>query len=178
MASRNILEIGPGKWSPLHNRNTDALILGADENYFAIDINREQFEGSVWEEIRRRYGDRVCLIQADANHLPFSDESQDEIVALGVFAKDAKETDRVLKPGGILRIYIDDKEGRVGAYLRNKGYKRLDHEAKTYDYKDVAMSKLRKLVAERTMTQAQADEFARNYKASPITVIVYQKPRR
>lgn len=175
MVEKNILEIGPGKWAPLHNRDVGSFKLDSNERYFAVDIDREQFNSSVWEEIRKQYGDRVCLVQADANHLPFPDESQDEVVALGIFSKDPKEVDRVLKRGGILRIHINDPECLVDVDLLKMGYRRLDQESKIYDYKNVAVKKIKRLAAEGKITQEKAEKMARDYTEMPITVATYQK---
>jgi ubiquinone/menaquinone biosynthesis C-methylase UbiE len=74
------------------------------------DINPHFFPYFLQQAEEHGYGGRVSAIQADAQALPFRDDYADVIVSRGSFwlwgdkVKAFRETQRVLKPGGVAYI--------------------------------------------------------------------------
>jgi ubiquinone/menaquinone biosynthesis C-methylase UbiE len=112
---KDVLEIGVGmgadheQWAMSEPRS----LTGIDLTRRAIDLTCARFEANQLNS---------KLTVADAEHLPFGDNSFDIIYSWGVLhhspdtAKAFKEVYRVLKPGGIARIMIYHRHSIV-AYL-------------------------------------------------------------
>ena len=91
----------------VHNAAPSARIVATDLNQAMLDV-----------ATRRVKSDRVCFLVADAQHLPFADESFDLVLCqfgLMFFPDKAKansEARRVLKPGGHYLLVIWDSLDR------------------------------------------------------------------
>ena len=113
---RDILEIGVGMgadhlcWA----RSRPRSLTGVDLTEAAIDITRQRLELEHCESTLR---------VADAERLPFSDETFDVVYSYGVLhhSPDTRaaicEVCRVLRPGGIAKIMIYHSRSIVGAML-------------------------------------------------------------
>lgn len=181
--TKHILEIGPGAWSPLHNRDIGRLTLEDDEDYIGLEIDSSNFKSAFWERVKRDYNDKVSLIQGDAHNLPFEDASLDEVVALGVIADEDQlmEVDRVLKPGGIvvLGTMIDNEAlffESAGIILREKGYTFLNQEVKKYNYKDVVKDRVDKMVEAGDINTQEALDILSNNKNIDAVIFSFVKP--
>jgi ubiquinone/menaquinone biosynthesis C-methylase UbiE len=116
-----VLEIGVGAGADFQNWCTYALqATGVDLTEKAIALTRERLElNSIPPE-------RYALQTADAENLPFEDDSFDLVYSWGVLhhtpdtARAFQEVFRVLKPGGAVRamIYHVPSWGGLMMYLR------------------------------------------------------------
>ena len=132
----------------MHHRSQGerGLQLGENEEYTGLDqphaVDR-MAEHEVWKKAKEQYGDRAHLIQGDrADMKEVVDASIDELVALGSHAKEGRivaEFNRVLKPGGILRLGTPTKSlpelmSTWGVRLQRLGFTELSNEQMEYNY--------------------------------------------
>lgn len=88
------------------------------------------------EQAKRHYGDRVPVYEADAQDMPFADESFDTVVMMEAiyFLPDAaafvREAKRVLRPGGTLVI--------VSANCEYKTFNPCDRATRYFSLKELA----------------------------------------
>src|ERR1041385_1659202 len=103
-AGAHLLEIGCGMGSDLVQfARGGAICTGVDITPRSIEIARHRFA---------LYGQPGNFAVADAEHLPFSDESFDVVYSNGVLhhtpdtAAAVRELHRVLRPGGTARVML------------------------------------------------------------------------
>lgn len=139
---RTILEVGPGV-RPMHHRSQGGLELAEGENYIGLDQPGANFDHEIWKSAREKYGERVLLVRGDRANMPeVLGASVDELVALGADVQGARivgEFNRVLKPGGILRLgtlstHLQKLMDIWAIRLERLGYTRLPEEKLNYDY--------------------------------------------
>ncbi|MCB9799933.1 MAG: class I SAM-dependent methyltransferase [Candidatus Omnitrophica bacterium] len=113
-----VLEIGVGAGTDFLQWNKNgADASGVDLTQAAIDMTRERLEINGFSLNKNR------LQVADAENLPFADESFDVVYSYGVLhhtpntQKAFEETFRVLKKGGVLKAMIYHVPSWVGLYL-------------------------------------------------------------
>ena len=102
-----VLEIGCGQ-GPLVNH-----LPARGASMVGIDMSRSSLERAAAGARELGWGDRVRLLQADAERLPFPDDTFDAVVSFGVLhhtpdtASAVQEIGRVLRPGGrtIVMLY-------------------------------------------------------------------------
>lgn len=96
LQGKSILDVGSGSSALAHA----SRLRGLNAKVYSLDLN---FQKS-WKKLP--YGVRSMTVQADAEALPYGDDSFDYVVTHGsVFATEAIDAVRVLRPGGELRIY-------------------------------------------------------------------------
>jgi ubiquinone/menaquinone biosynthesis C-methylase UbiE len=113
--NKKTLEIGVGLGSE-HQKLAEAgaILTGIDLTARAIEHTRKRFE---------LFSLKSNLLVADAENLPFSDESFDAVYSWGVIhhspdtQKAVNEIYRVLKPGGFCKLMIYHKYSIVGYIL-------------------------------------------------------------
>ena len=115
-AERDVLEIGTGmgadhlQWA----RARPASLVGIDLTYRAVEFTRQRLS---------LYALHSDIRVADAEHLPFNDESFDIVYSWGVLhhspdtQRAVAEVRRVLRPGGRALIMIYHRASLVGAML-------------------------------------------------------------
>lgn len=127
----------------MHHRSQEGLQIDPDlEEYTAVDQPLNKYEAAVWQAAQERYGDSVQLVHGDRAALDLPDNSIDELIALGSYsqkAEEAKEFDRVLVKGGLLRlgvgaIHLPVIERTWGVKLEELGYTRVAEETIQYEY--------------------------------------------
>ena len=141
---KRILEVGPGL-NPLHYRHGDkerGVKLEGDEDYTVLDQPRADFNHRIWQTAKETYGERIHFVPGDRTEMPFEDESFDELVSLGSFADEGRviaEFQRVLRPGGILRLGTTAKNAQIvmdnwGVRLKRLGFTLLEDQIQRYQY--------------------------------------------
>jgi ubiquinone/menaquinone biosynthesis C-methylase UbiE len=115
-AGKDVLEIGVGmgadhvEWARSHPRSLN----GVDLTQRAVDHTRARVE---------LYGLSSTVQTADAEHLPFADESFDIVYSWGVLhctpdtPRAIREVWRVLRPGGSARIMVYNRHSLLGYML-------------------------------------------------------------
>ena len=115
-AGRDVLEIGTGmgadhlQWAKAHPRT----LIGIDLTERAVEFTRERLA---------LYGLNSDIRVADAERLPFADDSFDIAYSWGVLhhspdtARAVAEVRRILRPGGRARVMIYHRASLVGAML-------------------------------------------------------------
>ncbi len=114
--NKDILELGVGMGADheLWARSASNRLCGVDLTARAVDFTRQRL---------RRHGLKSNLCQADAEALPFDNDSFDLVYSWGVLHHSPDtpqciaEVARVLRPGGIARIMIYHKWSLVGLML-------------------------------------------------------------
>ncbi len=105
-----VVEVGP-QGEPMFNKGSRQL--QPNERYIAVEK-----DGRVLADLQRNlteFGEQAQVVQGDARHLPFRDQSIHELVFMNVFGdcrtlsrtsleEFLAEARRVLMPGGLLRI--------------------------------------------------------------------------
>ena len=87
---------------------------GVAERFVCVDISPNLVRAARRDVAARGLGDRVRVINADAHHLPFHDESFDNAMSVGSInlwdqpASALADIHRVLRPGGTLHL-IDQR---------------------------------------------------------------------
>jgi hypothetical protein len=148
MDKRRILEVGPGI-RPMHHRSQgeEGLELDDDEEYTGLDqphAIENMNDHEVWKKAKDRYGERAHIISGNRTNMDsITNASFDELVCLGAHGSATDETimefDRVLRPGGILRLGIGSPRlpelmKSWGAQLQQLGYVELASEQLNYGY--------------------------------------------
>lgn len=109
-----VLEVGAGQgW-------TSRQIL---ETFPQVELTATDIDGGAmghFEQLQHKYGDRLRLKQADANHLPFDRNAFDMGIALYVMhhlddlPAALRQMIRVTKPGGLIGVADEDMYSVVG----------------------------------------------------------------
>lgn len=151
MDRRRILEVGPGI-RPMHHRSQGeaGLKLDDDEEYTGLDqphAIEDMNNHEVWKKAKERYGERAHIISGDLTKMDgIPDAFFDELICLGSHGgtdeektKTAMEFDRVLRPGGILRLGVANARLPIlmstwGVRLKQLGFIELTSEELNYDY--------------------------------------------
>lgn len=107
----SVLELGFGPgWAV---RQIDRLASAG--KIFGIDHSAEMLSQALFRNCRAIAEGRIALRQGDFGALPFVDGSFDKILAVNVayfFGPDGdefREARRVLRPGGLMALYVSDK---------------------------------------------------------------------
>ena len=128
----------------MHHRSQEGLDLKEGELYVGFDRPNANFDHDVWNAVKEKYGNRVFLVHGDrANMVDVPNASVDELVALGSHAQESRvliEFNRVLKPGGILRLgttqyFLSEMLNFWGVRLERLGYVRLSNEELSYKHR-------------------------------------------
>ena len=123
---KSVLEIGCGVGTDLLQfAKHGAIVTGIDLTQTAIQITKKRFDA---------YNLKGTFIQADAENLPFEDNTFDFVYSLGVLhhtpdtERAIREAYRVLKPNGKILIHLYAKGWKH--YLLRKFYFKLMPESK------------------------------------------------
>lgn len=122
------------------------------------------------------------LVQGDRYDLPVGEATQDEMVFLGttgVSKIQAEEIDRVLKPGGIVRLGGPEQSDGLAEItyrlLRKMGYERIPEETKKYNHKDVRSANIKRRMVNGESTEDRLKE-SQEAPDVPYIVLTYRKP--
>lgn len=115
---QRVLEIGVGPGTDFQRwTEAGAETIGVDISRLSIDLTKERIEVFDLE------ASNLGIVQADAERLPFDDESFDLVYSYGVLhlAPDTpstfEEVNRVLKPGGEFKLMVYAVPSWVGLLL-------------------------------------------------------------
>jgi|WetSurMetagenome_2_1015567.scaffolds.fasta_scaffold102255_2 ubiquinone/menaquinone biosynthesis C-methylase UbiE len=123
--SKSILEIGCGTGNYIHEL---ARVLGI--NSIGIDINSEM----LVEATRKKSGENISFIHADAHSLPFESETFDTVLAVNSIHQMSDisdvfhEANRVLKKEGIFYIITPVKSKLKDFFIYTLSKKLLEYE--------------------------------------------------
>ena len=162
---KNVLEIGVGLGADHQSwAEAGAVMSGIDLTDRAIELTRHRFD---------LFGLKSSLKIADAENLPFDDESFDVVYSWGVLlycpdlGKALEEIHRVLRPGGEVIIMLYHKYSIVGYML---WFRYALMKFRPFISLDEIYHKYLESEGTQTFTQEEAFNFFKNYRSTQIDI--------